>query len=264
MKNEIRFALCAIKKNIQSSSELRFSFVLQIIGMMINNIAFLVLWGVFSVVSKNIGGWDVYDVFLLQGFTAFVFGIFFSCLYGFVEMPQKIHNGSFDMYLLAPKNILNRIAFSSFRTSGIGDVFFGVICFIVYGVHSGVTLLSCVLFILLLLSSFLVFSSMVFITNSIAFYVENGTQTVRGLFELFFTPSLFYGGAFQGKMRFFFTFIIPSLLIGTLPVEILKHTLYTQGVYLFLGSILWCILALFFFSHALKKYESGNAMGFGS
>jgi hypothetical protein len=41
---ELHFALYAIKKNIQNSAELRTSFLTTIIGMAINNSAFLFLW----------------------------------------------------------------------------------------------------------------------------------------------------------------------------------------------------------------------------
>jgi diacylglycerol kinase len=38
MINDLKFALYSIKKNIQNESELRFSFILRIVGMAINNI----------------------------------------------------------------------------------------------------------------------------------------------------------------------------------------------------------------------------------
>jgi ABC-2 type transport system permease protein len=44
MMREIYFALYAIKKNIQSSAELRTSFLMNVFGMAINNTAFIFLW----------------------------------------------------------------------------------------------------------------------------------------------------------------------------------------------------------------------------
>jgi len=44
MNKEIKFALYAIKKNIQNSVELRGSFFMNVFGMAVNNLAFIFLW----------------------------------------------------------------------------------------------------------------------------------------------------------------------------------------------------------------------------
>ena len=72
---ELKFALYAIKKNIQSSAELRTSFLMNIVGMAINNTAFIFLWIFFVKSVGIIGGWTIYDIIALQGFTAVCFGI---------------------------------------------------------------------------------------------------------------------------------------------------------------------------------------------
>ena len=41
---ELKFAFYTIKKNIKNSAELRTSFLMNIFGMAINNIAFVFLW----------------------------------------------------------------------------------------------------------------------------------------------------------------------------------------------------------------------------
>ncbi len=68
--NEIKFALYSIKKNIQSSAELRTSFLMNVFGMAINNTAFIILWGFFVNTVGKIGGWTVADIIGLQGFVA--------------------------------------------------------------------------------------------------------------------------------------------------------------------------------------------------
>ena len=62
MMKELKFALYAIKKNIQSSAELRTSFLMNIVGMSINNTAFIILWGFFVKSVGVIGGWTVADI----------------------------------------------------------------------------------------------------------------------------------------------------------------------------------------------------------
>ena len=44
MKKEITFMLYSIRKNFESSTELRTSFLINMFGMIINNISFVLIW----------------------------------------------------------------------------------------------------------------------------------------------------------------------------------------------------------------------------
>ena len=77
MMKEIYFAFYAIKKNIQSSAELRTSFVTNIVGMAINNTAFIIIWIFFVKSVGIINGWTAADIIGLMGFTALSYGVVF-------------------------------------------------------------------------------------------------------------------------------------------------------------------------------------------
>ncbi len=264
MIKEISFAIYAVKKNIQSSAELRTSFWMNVFGMMINNVSFLIIWISLVQTVGSIGGWGQADIFGLQGFVALVFGIVFSVGSGLREMPQLISGGRFDQFLISPKNLLSRIATSSFGASAVGDVFFGVICLCIY-----LTLISASPY-QILMTSFLVIIALVTFTGttiaiqSVNFYFTDPEAVTRSIFEVYFTPALFHGGAFQGTTRFVFTFLIPSLLIGTLPVEAVTQVSFSKMILLLVLSIFWFIFALWFFKKAVRRYESSNFMTFGA
>ena len=86
----------------------------------------------------------------------------------------------------------------------------------------------------------------------------------QGLYGMFLSNSLYHGGAFTGVLRFIFTFIMPSLLLGAIPVEIVKNLSITNLIIIVLLTIFWFIIAVLFFYKSLKKYESNNLFGFGS
>jgi ABC-type uncharacterized transport system permease subunit len=65
-------------------------------------------------------------------------------------------------------------------------------------------------------------------------------------------------------MRFVFTFLVPSLLIGTLPVEAITQTSFPKMILLLVLSIFWFMSAIWFFKKAVRKYESANFMTFGA
>jgi ABC-2 type transport system permease protein len=264
MLKELYFAFYAIKKNIQSSAELRASFLMNIVGMIVNNMAFIILWVFFVRSVGVIGGWTAIDIVGLQGFTAIVYGIIFSAGAGVRKISDYVASGSFDRFLLSPKNVLLRVTTSSFGVSAVGDIVFGTACLFIYAILIQADIKQIVLMAFLVVVSSVVFFAMALLIASMNFFLTDANLAAGGLFEIFFTPALFHGGAFQGVMRFIFTFLIPSLLIGTLPVEAVKgFSLGTAGLITLLA-LFWLLFAVTFFNYGIKKYESSNFMTFGN
>lgn len=264
MFKELQFALYAIKKNIQSSAELRTSFVMNVIGMALNNIAFIILWGFFVQSVGIIGGWTTIDIVGLQGFAALSYGTIFALAAGIRKLPDYINSGAFDRFMLSPKNLLLRIATSAFSAPAMGDILFGIICLSIYSMLIHVGLYQILILAVVLVCATIVFLSLSIVAFSIAFFFTDASALSSSMFELFLTPALFHGGAFQGALRFVFTFIIPSLLIGTIPVEVLKNIDVSKLLLLVTLTVVWFLLALRIFSVAVKRYESSNFMTFGS
>lgn len=264
MIKELRFALYAIKKNIQSSAELRTSFLMNIFGMAVNNTAFIILWGFFVKSVGVIGGWTVADIIGLQGFVALCFGIVFSAGAGIRKLADYTASGAFDRFMLSPKNLLVRIATSSFGVSALGDIVFGIVCLGIYAFLIHATIYQILLIALLVLISTIVFLAAAIAIYSMSFFFTDASSVTGSLFELFLTPSLFHGGAFQGVMRFIFTFAIPSLLIGALPVEIVRNISFGKLLLVGVLAVFWFIVSVSIFNRAIKKYESSNFMTFGN
>lgn len=264
MKKELKFVFYAIKKNIQSNAELRTSFLINIFGMAINNIAFVFLWIYFVKSVGVIGGWTEYDIIGLNGFTALTYGIIVSIFMGIRKIPEYVTSGSFDRFMLSPKNLIMRIATSAFNSSAIGDFLFGIICLSIYGFFVHISIIQIFFIFILVISGSVVFFSLALMINALSFYFIDSSSFTESVFQLFFTPTLFHGGAFHGAMRFIFTFIIPSLLIAAIPTETVKSlSLVSLCLVLFL-SFLWLFLAIKIFNRSIRKYESSNFMTFGN
>lgn len=264
MAQELRFALYAIQKNIQSSAELRASFLMNVVGMAINNTAFIILWVFFVKSVGVIGGWTAADIVGLQGFAALSYGIVFSTAMGIRKLPEYVASGAFDRFMLSPKNLLLRVATSSFNESAVGDTIFGIVCLITYGFLIHVTAYQILVMAILAILAIIVFLALMIAIYSTSFFFVDSNAVTSGLFELFLTPSLFHGGAFQGAMRFIFTFLIPSLLIGALPVEAVRDVSLAKLVLIGVLAFVWFLASLWIFKKAIKKYESSNFMTFGS
>lgn len=264
MMKELYFAWYAIKKNIESSAELRTSFLMNIVGMCINNVSLIILWVFFVKSVGVIGGWRVAEIIGMQGFVALAFGVVFSVGAGIRKLADYVASGVFDRFMLSPKNLLVRVATSSFNASAVGDIIFGIVCLVIYAFLIHASLYQILLMLLLAVISALVFLSSVVVIYSVSFLFVDANSVTSGLFELFLTPSLFHGGAFQGSLRFIFTFLVPSLLIGTLPIETVRDVSLGKLLLITVLGLIWFILSIKIFNHSIKKYESSNFMTFGS
>lgn len=259
----IKLALLNIKKNIKNEKELKSSFIISVVGMMINNISFLILWYYFGKSVGELNGWKPMDIFGLYGFSSTCFGLVVSVFFGIFEIPNYINTGNFDKYLLTPKNILLKVSTSKISTSAFGDLLFGITCFIIFSIYSKLTAMQLLQVVFLVIISSIIFYSFSLICMSISFYIMDGENVSEGLYGMFVSNSIYHGGAYTGVLRAIFTLIMPSLLIGAIPVEIVKSTSLKGIVIIALLAIVWFILSVMFFYKSLKKYESNNLYGFG-
>lgn len=260
----MKLALLNIRKNIKNEKELKSSFIISIIGMMLNNIAFIFLWYYFGKTVGNINGWEPVDIFGLYAFTTTSYGIIASICAGIFRLPDYISGGTLDKYFLTPKNILLKVTTSSISTSAIGDFFFGIVCFIIFIIFSKLTILQILLAIFLMIIASIIYYSCALVCMSISFYLMDGHNVSNGLFSLLLSNSLYHGGAFTGLLRIIFIYIVPSLLLGAVPVEIVKHFNIYHLLLIIILAIFWFIFSIIFFYKSLKKYESNNLFGFGN
>ena len=232
--------------------------------MMLNNISFLVLWYYFGKTVGELNGWKPMDIFGLYGFSCTSFGIVASLFYGLFEIPNYISTGSFDKYLLTPKNILLKVSTSKISTSAFGDLLFGITCFIIFSVYSKISLIQLMLAIFLIIISSIVFYAFSLVCMSISFYLMDGYNVSQGLYGMFVSNSIYHGGAYTGVLRIIFTIVMPSLLLGAIPVEIIKTISLKSIIIIVLLAICWFAISIMFFYKSLKKYESNNLYGFGN
>lgn len=263
MLKEIRFALYAIKKNIQNSAELRASFLINVLGMAVNNCSFIIMWAFFIKTVGVIGGWDVADIIGLQGFSAIAYGTVIAAALGILDLPNQVSSGSFDRFMLSPKNLIVRAATADFGVQSIGDVLFGVICLVVFGFLIKISLLQLLIMLILIASAVVIFFAFMLCAVSLSFFFINADPVVDGVFEFFFLTSVFHGGVFRGTMRVIFTFVIPSLLVGTLPVEAVRNISFNTILLIVILTILWLLVSIKVFNKSVKRYESSNLMTFG-
>ncbi len=260
----LRLAVLNIKKNIANAKELKLSFMITIFGMAINNISFLIIWYYFGKTVGIINGWKPLDIFGLYGFSTTAYGIISSVFAGIFDIPTYITNATLDNFLLTPKNILLKISTSKVRTSAFGDLLFGIICFIVFTVSNKFTFIQYLLSLLLIIIVSIVFYSFSLFSMTVSFYLMDGHNVSNGLYGIFVSNSIYHGGAFTGILRLVFIILVPSLVVGALPVELVKDFSLMKLLVIGLIAIFWGVISVSFFYKSLKRYDSNSLFGFGS
>lgn len=261
IKSELKMAWEYIKGNISSAAELRLSFIMQVVGMMLNNTSLLAIWIFFFHAFGTINGWSGKEVLALQGFVAVAYGITFSLFSGASELPVAINNGAFDSILLTPRNLYLRILTIVTRTSALGDTLYGLILLVIYSIIAGLSIAQFGLLIFLLIPATLIIINFLLITSCIGFFIPDSEELSRNAFELMFGPSLYPSGVYQGAMRIFFLFVLPSIAISGLPVEAIKNFNLPSILIIWSLAGMWSLVTYFVLKQGVKRYESGNLTG---
>lgn len=243
------------KLSILSAMEYRVAFITQVVGMIVNNFSFILLWFIFFKKFPAINGWTFADSASLFALTATSFGLVMIFGRGAFELAKTITKGELDYYLSFPKNALWHVAISKTEISAIGDFLSGIMIFLLLG---NPTLERFALFSLLSVVAGLILFNFIVITQSIAFYVGNFEEAALTMFEALLGIVLYPQTAFYGALKVLMFTLIPAFFVGTLPVQLVR----TFDLKLFSILILYClissIIAIFVFNKGLKRYESGN------
>lgn len=262
MRN-FRLAIVNIKKNFLNARELKSAFIISIVGMFINNFSFTILWLYFGKSVGVLNGFAPMDIFGIYAINTTAYGFVCAFLYGLFNIPSYISSGNFDKFLITPKNTLVKVVTSSISTSAFGDLLFGFTCFIIFWLNSKLSMIGILMMLLFIVLATIVFFSFSLVCMSISFYLMDGENISNGFYGLFVSSSLYHGGAFTGILKFIFIFIVPSLLLGTVPIGIINSFSLVK-LLVFIGlSIFWLLFSIYFFYRSLRKYESNNFFGFG-
>lgn len=259
----LRLAIINIKKNFLNARELKSAFIISIIGMFLNNFSFTFLWLYFGKSVGVLNGFAPMDIFGIYAINTTSYGIVCAFLYGLFNIPSYISSGNFDKFLITPKNTLIKVVTSSISTSAFGDLLFGVTCFIIFCLSTKLSVIGFLLMILFIILSTIIFFSFSLICMSISFYLMDGENISNGLYGMFVGSSLYHGGAFTGVLKAIFIFIVPSLLLGAVPIEIINSFSFLEILLFIILTVFWLVFSIYFFYRSLRKYESNNFFGFG-
>lgn len=254
----LRFLGVAFSINIQAVIEYRVSFLVQVFGMMLNNGAFALFWAVLVARTGGVGGYGFSDIMFVWAIVSTAFGLAHMVFGNVRSLGRIIVEGDLDSYLLQPRSVLLNLLVSRTIVSAWGDFIYG---YIVIAALPGFDLERLLLFSCLALSGAIIFTAVLVIVESLAFFLGDAGALSGAALEFLLSFSLYPESIHGAATKWMLYSLIPSAFIAFLPLRIFTRLDWPALPLLFGLAVLYAALAWGIFRLGLRRYESGNRMG---
>ena len=251
----IRLTWLLVRQGLLSALQYRLSFLSQVLGMILNNSFWVVMWWVYFQRFPDINGWGFRDTLLIFGLSCYFFGLLHLFAGGTIEIAGRIARGEIDGALSLPGSPIWHLAVSKMHVSALGDVLFGL------GVAAWVFMdeqQAFLLFVCLGPVSALIFFASALCIQSVTFFVGNFEDAANDLYWGLVTFGLYPATIYRGALKVVTVTILPAFFVYHLPVRLLTEFRWTDLILLGSAAVGYLVLACAFFRLGLRRYESGN------
>ncbi|GMK42906.1 multidrug ABC transporter permease [Paenibacillus glycanilyticus] len=258
LKRLIRFTAASWRLNLAGAMEFRFSFLLTVGSMIVNNIVWIIFWGMYFKRFPVLNGWTLQDVMMMWAAASGGFGIMSVFFGNATRLANLIATGQLDVYLAQPKPVLLNVLISRMSVSAIGDLLFAIFIFAGFGDVSPVGIVK---FTAALLISGMIFIFFCVIAGCLSFWLGNTEGLSFQLFNALLVFATYPTAIFKGFGRLVLFTVIPAGFISSMPVSFIRE-LDLPFLYGALGmTALLCAGGILLFYRGLRRYTSGNMMG---
>lgn len=257
LRRQLTFVLRSWTLNLAGAMEFRLSFLLTAGMMMINNIVWIVFWGLYFNRFQVLNGWELHDVMMLWAVSAGGFGLMATFFGNASRIANIIATGQLDVYLAQPKPVLLHVLISRMSVSAIGDVLFAMLVFAIFGDKSAAGIAK---FGLALAIATVIFIFFTVIVNCLAFWLGNTEGLSIQLFNALLTFTTYPTSIFKSWGKLVLFAVIPAGFISYLPIGLLREIDLPFLAGALAVSALLAAGGTLLFNRGLKRYASGNMM----
>ncbi|MBK8539360.1 MAG: ABC-2 family transporter protein [Ardenticatenia bacterium] len=258
---ELSFLAALWKTNLLAALEYRASFISQVLGMLLNNAAFLAFWLLFFQRFPKVNGWGMRDMLGLYGMTATGFGLGVVLFGNALSLADIISQNGLDPYLSLPRPVLLHVLASGSRISGWGDILTGLLCMALLGPPDAAAWLR---YGAAALVSMIVFISFLVLVASLTFWIGSASALSGSAINAILAFATYPMSIFDGSAKLILLTVIPAGFIGALPADFVRHYTGRGLAQLAAAALVFLALALIAFHRGLRHYESGGlATGMG-
>lgn len=239
------------------------SFLLWIVVESVWFVLQLSFMGVMFLHTKEIAGWNQWQVVMLIGASQVIqqtFQAFF--LINCANVSELVHTGRLDFMLLLPANTrflvsLRQVDLGGFLNALIG---LGVMAYAAVKLQLHPTALQWAGFAVLIGVGISVHYSLMFALACVSFWTVKAQGIIWGYYNLFHIARM-PESAFQGAFRIVFKFVLPVLLVSNVPVKLLTDKLNDPAEWV--GLLALGVLCFLFSERlwrlSLRRYASASS-----
>ncbi len=253
----LRLVLAYFRHNLMSAMAYRSAFLIQVLGMLLNNVMLLFFWTILFSRFPNLRGWTLQSIVLLYAIVAVGFGLAAALCGNAGRIAQIIAQGDLDYYLALPADPLIHLLISRTSVPSWGDVAFGLIMYLI-AIPDRMAKLP--LFLLLGILSGVMFVAFSVIVGSLAFWIGQSHNLALQLRNMLLTFGLYPVDIFPGFIRLILYTLIPAAFVGSVPARLLTEFSLTNLLAIGAMTAALTAAAWIVFRQGLRRYESGNRM----
>jgi ABC-2 type transport system permease protein len=257
MIGELKFLFSVWKTNLAASMEYRAAFIVQSIGMMLNDGVYFLVWVIFFNKFKDVRGWELGDMYIVFGISAAAFGLAGMLFGNAFNLSEIIIGGRLDYYLSLPRPLLLHVLASRTVPSGMGDFLYGFISYLASGLFSWDGLLRFVLGVLLATITFIAF---LVIVQSLTFWIGTGGTFTGLAINAMITFALYPITLFNQAAKVIMFLVVPAAFMGAVPAGFVRSFSWGTLGLMILAAAGFLTLAILIFHIGLRRYESGSAI----
>lgn len=252
-----------LKNNIERELQFRFNFFVHMFTVVLGYLGNIIFYYFLYNNVDQVAGWGRYEIYILLA-TVWIIDSIFGGVFFFnlIQLPGKVRNYDLDYILLKPISPIFILSLRHFNLGLFSGLLFGITLFIyaVIKLSLTVSLLSILIYFILILSGVMILYSILFImvTFSLKFVRINGLiQMFWSLVDFGKNPHSIY----PNKLKYVLIFLIPSLVIYNYPaIAIFKvHYLLNMNLLQIIlvsisVSLMLFVISLVFFRRTTKYY----------
>jgi ABC-2 type transport system permease protein len=230
------------------------AFWSQLLAMVLNDLSWLVFWGILFERVPSVRGWTWSDILMLQAVLTTSGGIVLGPLANARRLPELIRTGGLDAVLALPVRPLPVLLVRRVDAINVGDIAFGVALFLVAG-HPTPARFATFVFVSTLAA--VVFASFLVLTGSLTFF--SGSSSVSDLaFNAIVMLASYPADIFGGATRALLYTALPAAFVAAVPARLLRSFDTSDALVLAASALAFATAATGAFTVGLRRYTASS------
>jgi ABC-2 type transport system permease protein len=243
---------------VRTSFADRTNFALQVAGMAVNNGFWWVLWALFFLGFREVGGWRLGDVARMLGVIYVMFGLSTVFFGGYRDLGGAILRGEIDPLLTQPGPLLPRLLARESIPSAWGDLATGIV---VLALSARLDLPGVGLVLAAVLIGMVAWLSTGILFASLAFWFAGGRTLARDLMDFTLMVSMYPASIYSGWTKIVAFTVLPAGFVAMAPVGLVRSPSWPALALAVGGAAAYAALSLTVFHLGLRRYRRGAAPG---